>query len=50
MTLHQIECFLAIVREGTFTHFHVIHDEGRPLSASAAARARLLEAEAKTKR
>jgi DNA-binding transcriptional LysR family regulator len=31
-------------------HFHVIHDEGRPLSASAQALARLLEAEAKAKR
>ncbi len=31
-------------------HFHVIHDEGRPLSASAQALVRLLEAEAKTKR
>jgi DNA-binding transcriptional LysR family regulator len=31
-------------------HFHVIHDEGRPLSASAAALVRLLEAEAKAKR
>ena len=31
-------------------HFHVIHDEGRPLSASAQALVRLLEAEAKSKR
>ena len=31
-------------------HFHVIHDEERPLSASAQALARLLEAEAKVKR
>ena len=31
-------------------HFHVIHDEGRPLSASAQALVRLLEAEAKAKR
>jgi DNA-binding transcriptional LysR family regulator len=31
-------------------HFHVIHDEGRPLSASAAALVRLVEAEATAKR
>jgi DNA-binding transcriptional LysR family regulator len=28
-------------------HFHVIHDEGRPLSASAQALVRMLEAEAR---